>query len=66
VGVDGWGLDSLTSAGLPAQPTAVAAAPSRPVLVVAGGTLWQLVAGTWSTLVRGQGPVAGGSPFYPL
>lgn len=66
VGVDGWGLDALSSAGLPAQPTAVAAAPSRPVLVVAGGTLWQLVAGTWSTLVRGQGPVAGGSPFYPL
>ncbi len=66
VGVDGWGLDALSSAGLPAQPTAVAAAPSRPVLVVAGGTLWQLVAGTWSTLVRGQGPVPGGSPFYPL
>ncbi|SDG68857.1 LpqB family beta-propeller domain-containing protein [Klenkia brasiliensis] len=66
VGVDGWGLDALSSAGLPAQPTAVAAAPSRPVLVVAGGTLWQLAAGTWSTLVRGQGPVAGGSPFYPL
>ncbi|MCO7219966.1 LpqB family beta-propeller domain-containing protein [Klenkia sp. PcliD-1-E] len=66
VGVDGWGLDALSSAGLPAQPTAVAAAPSRPVLVVAGGTLWQLAGGTWSTLVRGQGPVAGGSPFYPL
>ncbi|GHE10578.1 LpqB family beta-propeller domain-containing protein [Klenkia taihuensis] len=66
VGVDGWGLDPLSTAGLPAQPTAVAAAPSRAVLVVAGGTLWQLVAGTWSTLVRGQGPVAGGSPFYPL
>jgi hypothetical protein len=66
VGVDGWGLGPLSTAGLPAQPTAVAAAPSRAVLVVAGGTLWQLVAGTWSTLVRGQGPVAGGSPFYPL
>lgn len=66
VGVDGWDLEAVSSTGLPAQPTAVAAAPSRPVLVVAGGTLWQLVAGTWSTLVRGQGPVAGGNPFYPL
>ncbi len=66
IGVDGWDLTALSRSGLPAQPTAVAAAPSRTTLVVAGGTLWQLVSGTWSTLVRGQEPVAGDAPFYPL
>ncbi|SCX51917.1 Sporulation and spore germination [Klenkia marina] len=66
MGVDGWGLDAVSTAGLPAQPTAVAAAPSRPPLVVAGGTLWQLVGGVWTTLVRGQGPLVGQAPTYPL
>ncbi|SSC24680.1 Lipoprotein LpqB with GerMN domain, partial [Klenkia terrae] len=66
VGVDGWDLTTLSRSGLPAQPTAVAAAPSRTPLVVAGGTLWQLVSGTWSTLVRGQEPLGGSAPFYPL
>ncbi len=66
VGVDGWDLTALSRSGLPAQPTAVAAAPSRTPLVVAGGTLWQLVSGTWSTLVRGQEPLVGSAPFYPL
>jgi hypothetical protein len=66
VGVDGWGLDAVSTAGLPAQPTAVAAAPSRAPLVVAGGTLWQRAGGVWTTLVRGQDPVAGQAPTYPL
>ena len=66
VGVDGWGLDAVSTAGLPAQPTAVAAAPSRAPLVVAGGTLWQRTGGVWTTLVRGQDPVAGQAPTYPL
>ncbi|SDO15899.1 Sporulation and spore germination [Klenkia soli] len=66
VGVDGWDLTALSRSGLPGQPTAVAAAPSRTPLVVAAGTLWQLVSGTWSTLVRGQEPLPGGAPFYPL
>ena len=66
VGVDGWGVTAVTTSGLPAQPTAVAAAPSRLPLVVAGGTLWQLAGGTWSTLVRGAEPLPGGAPFYPL
>ncbi len=66
VGVDGWGLTSVTTSGLPSQPTAIAAAPSRQPLVVAGGTLWQLAAGTWGTLVRGAEPLPGEAPFYPL
>ncbi|MEI4272098.1 LpqB family beta-propeller domain-containing protein [Klenkia sp. LSe6-5] len=66
VGVDGWGLSPLSTTGLPGQPTAVGAAPSRPPLVVAGGTLWQRVAGVWTTLVRGQDPLAGQAPTYPL
>jgi Lipoprotein LpqB beta-propeller domain/Sporulation and spore germination len=66
VGVDGWGLTMVTLAGLPAQPTALAAAPSRPPLVSADGTLWVLSGGTWVTLLRGEQPVAGTAPFYPL
>ncbi|WP_448615700.1 LpqB family beta-propeller domain-containing protein [Modestobacter sp. URMC 112] len=66
VGVDGWGLTAVTTAGLPGQPTAVAAAPSRQPLVSADGTLWLLAGGTWVTLVRGQQPVAGTAPLYPI
>jgi hypothetical protein len=65
VGVDGWGLDDVPTAGLPGQPTAVAAAPSRQPLVSAGGTIWQLSGGTWVTLIRGAEPVPGTAPFYP-
>ena len=66
VGVDGWGLTAVTTAGLPGQPTAVAAAPSRQPLVSADGTMWLLAGGTWVTLVRGQQPVAGTAPLYPI
>jgi hypothetical protein len=66
VGVDGWGLAEVTTAGLPSQPTSIGAAPGRLPLVSAGGTIWQLVGGTWSTLVRGQEPLPGTEPFYPL
>jgi hypothetical protein len=66
VGVDGWGLATLPSAGLPSQPESVAAAPSRQPLVDAGGTIWQLAGGTWATLVRGAEPLPGTAPFYPL
>ncbi|SFL66307.1 LpqB family beta-propeller domain-containing protein [Geodermatophilus ruber] len=66
VGVDGWGLSDMATAGLPSQPTGVAAAPGRSPLVSAGGTIWQLAGGTWVTLVRGQQPVPGIEPFYPL
>lgn len=66
VGVDGWGLTAEPTAGLPSQPTAVAAAPGRQPLVSAGGTVWQLSGGTWTTLVRGAEPLPGTAPFYPL
>ena len=66
VGVDGWGLAELPTAGLPSPPQSIAAAPSRQPLVSAGGTIWQLTGGTWVTLVRGQEPLPGTAPFYPL
>ncbi|MGY1623472.1 LpqB family beta-propeller domain-containing protein [Geodermatophilus sp. SYSU D00965] len=68
VGVDGWGLSEVPTAGLPSQPTRVAAAPGRVPLVSAGGTIWQwqVAGGTWVTLVRGAQPQPGNEPFYPL
>ncbi|MGY1726647.1 LpqB family beta-propeller domain-containing protein [Geodermatophilus sp. SYSU D01062] len=66
VGVDGWGLATVPTAGLPSAPTALAAAPGQLPLVSAGGTMWLLVGGTWVTLQRGQEPVPGTEPFYPV
>ena len=68
LGVDGWGLTSVGTAGLPSQPVSIAAAPGRPPLVSAGGWIWQMgiAGGTWSTLLRGQEPLLGTEPFYPL
>jgi hypothetical protein len=66
VGVDGWGLTDVPTSGLPSQPTSIGAAPTRQALVSAGGTIWQLAAGTWTTLVRGAEPLPGTAPFYPL
>jgi hypothetical protein len=66
LGVDGWGLSQVPTAGLPSQPQSIAAAPTRQPLVNAGGTIWQLAGGTWATLVRGQEPLPGTAPFYPL
>jgi hypothetical protein len=66
VGVDGGALDQVPTAGLPSQPTAVAAAPGRQPLVSAGGTIWEFSGGTWVTLIRGQEPLPGTEPFYPL
>jgi hypothetical protein len=68
VGVDGWDLSPVPTAGLPSQATEIAAAPGRPPLVSAGGTIWewQVAGGTWVTLVRGQQPQRGTDPFYPV
>ena len=55
----------MATAGLPGQPTAIAAAPSQQPLVSAGGTIWQLAGGTWVTLLRGQQPLPGTEPLYP-
>jgi hypothetical protein len=72
VGVDGWGLTEVSTSGLPDEPTTVAAAPNREPLVSAtdetteGQTIWRLAGTEWVTLVRGQAPVRGTEPFYPL
>jgi hypothetical protein len=66
IGVDGWGLTLVTTAGLPSQPTSIAAAPTRQPLVSAGRTIWQFAGGTWVTLVRGEEPLPGTQPFFPL
>jgi hypothetical protein len=66
VGLDGWGLAEVPTAGLPSQPQSIAGAPSRQPLVSAGGTIWQLTGGTWVTLVRGREPLPGTAPFHPL
>jgi hypothetical protein len=66
VGVDGWGLDDVSVAGLPSDPESIAAVPTRPPLVSAQGALWQLSGGTWVTLERGAEPRRGSEPFYPL
>ena len=66
VGVDGWGLIAVPTAGLPSQPITIAAGPTRQPLVNAGDTIWQLAGGTWVTLVRGREPLPGTAPFYPL
>jgi hypothetical protein len=66
VGVDGWDLTEVPTSGLPSQPTSIGAAPTRQPLVSADGTIWQLGAGTWTTLVRGAEPLPGTAPFYPL
>jgi hypothetical protein len=66
VGVDGWGLDDVGTAGLPGEPTSVAAAPTRQPLVSADETIWQLSGSRWDTLISGAEPVPGSEPFYPL
>ena len=66
VGVDGWGLVQVPTAGLPTSPSSIAGAPTRQPLVDAGGTIWQLAGGNWVTLVRGREPLPGAAPFYPL
>jgi hypothetical protein len=65
LGVDGWGLTAVATAGLPGQPTTIAAAPGQQPLVSAQGNMWQLSGGTWVTLQRGQAPVPGSEPFFP-
>jgi hypothetical protein len=66
VGVDGWRLTEVPTAGLPSQARSIAAAATRQPLVNAGGTIWQLAGGTWVTLIRGREPLPGTAPFYPL
>lgn len=64
--VDGWGLSAVPTAGLPGQPTSIAAAPGQQPLVSANGSIWQLSGGAWLTLLRGQAPVSGTEPLFPV
>jgi hypothetical protein len=68
VGVDGYGLTQVPTSGLPpeGEPTSVAAVPDRQPLVSADGAIWELIGGTWITLVRGREPLPGSEPFFPL
>jgi len=66
VGVDGWNPQDVGTAGLPNEPTAVAAAPGRLPLVSAAGSIWEFSAGTWVTLIAGQEPLPGTEPFFPM
>nr|WP_218859790.1 LpqB family beta-propeller domain-containing protein [Petropleomorpha daqingensis] len=66
VGVDGWNPQDVGTAGLPNEPTAVAAAPDRQPLVSAAGSIWEFSAGTWVTLIAGQEPLPGTEPFFPM
>jgi hypothetical protein len=66
VGVDGFGLDAVSTAGLPSQPTEIAASPGRQPLVASASTIWARAGGTWVTLLPGQQPLRGAAPFYPV
>ena len=64
--VDGVTAGRLVStSGLPGPPSAVAAAPSLPMLTVAAGTVWRTLASDepWTRVSRDGG--AGSAPAYP-
>ena len=66
VGVDGWNVTAVPTAGLPGQPTGDRRRSDEAAAGHASGTIWQLAGGTWVTLVRGAEPLPGTAPFYPL
>ena len=59
VEVDGSAVTPLTTSGLPAPPTSVAAAANRPLLVEADNQVWAVNSGVASRVA------AGGDPTYP-
>lgn len=65
VSVDGAVLDLQPRGNLPEDATGIAAAPGRPALASAGGSMYQLDDQTWTTLVRGLPFFPGTAPFYP-
>jgi len=65
VSVDGAVLTAQPLDNLPDEATGIAAAPGRPALASAGGTMYQLDDTTWTTLVRGEPFFPGTAPFYP-
>jgi hypothetical protein len=58
VDVDGYGTRTVPTSGLVGQPVNLAAAPGRPLLVVAGRSVWSdNPTGGWSRLGPGDQPV---------
>lgn len=58
VDVDGYGTRTVPTSGLVGQPVDVAAAPGRPLLVVAGLAVWRdNPTGGWSRIGAGDQPV---------
>jgi hypothetical protein len=58
VDVDGYNTRTVTLSGLDTGPTDVAAAPDRPLLLVAGGAVWREDDGVgWRRLAAGSSPV---------
>jgi hypothetical protein len=58
VDVDGYGTRTVPTSGLVGQPVDVAAAPGRPLLVVAGLAVWRHnPTGGWSRVGAGDQPV---------
>jgi Lipoprotein LpqB beta-propeller domain/Sporulation and spore germination len=54
--VDGYQPDEVTTAGLPADPTQVAAAPGEQLLVAANGLIWSLSGDRWTHVSSGADP----------
>lgn len=58
VDVDGYGTRTVPTSGLVGQPTDLAAAPGRPLLVVAGSSVWRdNPTGGWSRVGVGDQPI---------
>lgn len=65
VSVDGAVLTAQPLANLPDKASGIAAAPGRPALASADGSMYRLDGTTWTTLVRGLPFFPGTAPFYP-
>jgi hypothetical protein len=67
VGVDGSWSDAVTIAGLPASPTAVAAAPGHAALAIAEGGIWRMRDSHegWTAVLPRHDGAAESAPAYP-
>jgi len=63
--VDGAVLTAQSLFNLPEEAAAISAAPGRPALASADGSMYRLDGTTWTTLVRGLPFFSGTAPFYP-
>jgi hypothetical protein len=58
--VDGYGTRTVSTAGLPAEPVDIAAAPGRPIVVRAGTHVWVDDEGGWQRVGAGTDPTYAG------